>query len=463
MEIKITDFKRGGMTDQLRGSSGFALVSKFCTIRPERAEPTGDFAATTHSTYTITDNDIKMFTEYEGTVYGLGVVGSNAAVHNWNESTDQWNELANLGTSGVSGNFFIAYKGFFYGARAGSQFWRMEVDGSPVTASWQAVSYTNTAQAVYHPADDILYLFYDNKVASWDNSTFTAAALTLPTNFVITSGTAFGEYLLIGGYDSTTNKSTVYWWDRDSSLSTVTTKNILDIGRVQFVLKTNGVPVAVVVDNGSGLVVANTMDELRVYELSLSGVRLVNRFQEEIIAVGTLQGHEYDDRAYFGVKISDTVNTYRGIMVVDEFGNLSIERTVTDATADIQSVYRSGQRSWASTTDNNVYVEGTNYTDASVIETRKYRIEDGTKQTLEGITLISEPLPSGGQIVLKGRVDAETSWTTLGTFTTQNNVFHYVTDNLYGSEFQFRIESTGQATPNGFYAKTQEVEDKSYG
>ena len=455
------------MTDQLRGSSGFGLIYGYDTTRPERAEPTSDFSASTLSfgEVTITQAAIKLFTESGGTVFGQGVSSGDIHIYDWVENNTRWESVGSLGASGTTGNFFIAYKGYLYGSRAGSHFWRITTAGASAASTWQAVSYSTTAPAVYHPADDNLYFLYDNKVASWDNSTFTAAALTLPTNFVITSGTAYGDYLLIGGYNSTTNKSTVYWWDRNSALTTVTAKNIFDAGRVKFVMKANGAPIAVLLDDGSGQVSANADPELRVYELSLSSERakLVNRFQQDTAV--TLDGEcEYDDRAYFGVRLTDNSVTYRGVMAVNEFGSLSVEYGLDDASNNIQAVHRSGLRVWAATTDSNVYYTTAQFTDAKILETRKYRSKQGKKLSLNGATIKSEPLPSDSQLVLKARTDGTAAWTTLATFDTDDDAAHHTNRQSLndGYEMQFRIESTGKAVPNGFFASFDEKETRPY-
>ena len=201
-----------------------------------------------------------------------------------------------------------------------------------------------------------------------------------------------------------------------------------------------------------------------MYELSLSSenAKLVNRFCAPTISVGKKQ--EYDQRAYFGVKVIDDASvTYRGLMQVDELGNLTIPYTVADAAQDISGIYRSGLRVWAATLDGNVYNTGSTYLDTSAIETRKYRSEEAKKLNLVGATLRTEPLPLGGQVVIKYRVNEETSWTTLDTFTTDNDVSHHTTKRANdGDEIQFRFESTGNAVINGFFAKAIE-KDKPYG
>src|SRR3990167_651299 len=122
-------------------------------------------------------------------------------------------------------NLFIFYPKttLIYGARAGTHIWAFDPTS---VAGWadthQALTYTNIAQGLVHPKDDILYIPYDNKIAKNDNGSWTTVALTLPSHLYITSICEYGNYLAIGCRPlSGQGDSQVYLWDRDSSLTTI--------------------------------------------------------------------------------------------------------------------------------------------------------------------------------------------------------------------------------------------------
>ncbi len=75
-------------------------------------------------------------------------------------------------------------------------------------------------------------------------------------------------------------------------------------------------------------------------------------------------------------------------------------------------------------------------------------------------------LPSGGQVVLKYRVDENTSWIIVKTYTTTNglrldaNADEFTTKD--GKEWHLRIESTGGAVITGWDFETRAKPDKPY-
>ena len=75
-------------------------------------------------------------------------------------------------------------------------------------------------------------------------------------------------------------------------------------------------------------------------------------------------------------------------------------------------------------------------------------------------------MPAAGQIVLDYLVNETTSWTTIFTWSTDNELYHEArsqeTDDVTFAQFRevdFRIRSTGNAVPTGLYVQYEEVED----
>ena len=89
--------------------------------------------------------------------------------------------------------------------------------------------------------------------------------------------------------------------------------------------------------------------------------------------------------------------------------------------------------------------------------------ESYLKFKLKSAGVMTEPLLAAGQVVLKYKIDAETSFTTIFTHTTDDSLFHEAI-NIESSgatlpefrELTLRIESTGGAVVTGFWAQAEE-------
>ena len=91
------------------------------------------------------------------------------------------------------------------------------------------ISIPNIPKPFRHPADDILYCAAGNVVAANNNGSFTAAALTLPSDCWVTSLTDYGTYLAIATAPRNAGgRSRVFLWNRDTSQTTVS--EVIDFG-----------------------------------------------------------------------------------------------------------------------------------------------------------------------------------------------------------------------------------------
>ena len=105
--------------------------------------------------------------------------------------------------------------------------------------------------------------------------------------------------------------------------------------------------------------------------------------------------------------------------------------------------------------------DAASFTATSIYESAIFGSEDvGFEKKLIAVGVMTEPMPTAGQIVLKYRKNEETTFTTIFTHTTDNSLFHDAI-NIESSgatlpsyrEITFRIESTGGAVPIGFKFK----------
>jgi hypothetical protein len=110
---------------------------------------------------------------------------------------------------------------------------------------------------------------------------------------------------------------------------------------------------------------------------------------------------------------------------------------------------------------------------ASIYETLALNDGDSsvTKKLL-GVTVMTEPMPSSGQIVLKYRKNEDIigdAWTTIFTHTTDDSISHSAI-NIESSgatlpeykEIQFKIESTGGAVITGLKYKSEVIDKDLY-
>ena len=460
--LTITDFQERGITDELYGSSGFGMVAGFETTRANRLQPTMSLTtAAALASGTITDANIFTFTEISGSsvgVYGLGVAGAYGSLYKWDENNTRFVSHATLGTTGTLSPVLVPYHGYFHGYNNTTNYvWRGEFDGSPVPDDWQAESAT-IVDIVHHTGRDYLYFLGDNEVHQYDGTTYnTSAVLTLGTDFTCVKGSQSGIYTLIGGTIGETSEVNVVWWDGDSGLTDVTAVNTLQNGVLKHILRTNKMPLAIILEN----------NELRIYQLSLSGAILINRLKADTIVVG--KGFEYDDRAHLALSLTNGSSTVSGIASIDEFGRIIMEHYSDDSTSNVGGAYRSklsvnNYRTFLSDfSTSNVYY-GSGPGSGSHLETRMYRASTLNDQLdFSFATVRTEPLPSGGVVTLKYRNSVSDSFTTLATFSTDGEIKHTITKlgatnkPSISPEIQFRLESTGNAVINGFYAELDEV------
>jgi len=483
----------GGFSNDLRSKD----FSKFATVKHFDAFSYAHKLVPGYKTEAVTSENKALFitkflyaTNNYGTdtgfrLYGLGVPSGDTTngkiqIYQYNIDSDidsVWATTTNGASSSGARNttVFFYYKGYIYVWKAGTTLTRFDTDGGDVfNDSYQSITYTNLAQPVHHQADDIAYFFTDNKVHTLNNTTWASTVLTLPNNVKITSACEYGNFLAIGVTTLGSRKhSTVYLWDRDSSLATITDKIDFGHGELLYLAVLNNRLIGVVnyyVDNLMGL------GKKRFYIRQASGSSFVNMNFVDADTAWVVEKTSFveDNRLYFPLKAVYKGDTNYGIWAVDEYGKLAIEFIEEEATS-YQGIFKIGQV-WftghsgdgsVNRTDNNFAYSSTL---ASVYETLKDpSYSRRKKKKLKGVTVTHEPLlDTGGQVVIKHRIDSETSWTTITTNTTDNSVETHAIKESDDSTFpdhhdmQIRVESTGGAVITGIDYWTEELDKQIY-
>jgi hypothetical protein len=144
----------------------------------------------------------------------------------------------------------------------------------------------------------------------------------------------------------------------------------------------------------------------------------------------------------------------------------------TETLGVVENVYNSGRRFYFShNNDGSVsrlqrFDTGT-YNVPATIETLIYGADSPYLKELNGISVVTENLPSGGSVVVSYRKDEDDAWTTMGTSDTIGKTKHNFTK-ANGTpigrfqEIQFRIVITGKTAVKNIMVAVTETDDLSF-
>lgn len=442
---------------------------------PFRSSESGDDAPTTSKKKNFA---VALRTGSTYSLYALGVKSgvTNAEVLYKDLTTGAANDLddnawANTANNQSTNTFswfelFVFYKktGLIYGARgtsatAGSAIWAYDPTGVAAFAeSSTTISFTNLAQGLVHSKDDILYVPYDNKIAKNDNGSWTNVALTLPSHLRIRSISEYGNYLAIACAPlSGVGESIVYLWDRNETTTVLSQSIPWGEGNLTILEEIEGYLIGVSYV-GTSSINFGQKAVFKYYAGSkpITFMELVN--DTTFSAADTpIMKQKVNNYLYFFMTITLNGVVQQGIWKIGrtKSGTFSIvmDRTPNNDTAltsgNLYGFYLIGDYMFIAYDSSSTHaVSKTNDTNLNAV-TAVYEtviINDGDSSTtkkLYGVTLISEPLPANGSIVLKYKKDQETSFTTILTNTTANSIRKSAVDSLpQYKEITFRIEST---------------------
>lgn len=401
----------------------------------------------------------------------LGTAGANDL------SDNGWSTPGNnqSGAGSTSFNLFIYYPktGFIYGAQGDVQIWAFDpTAGAAWVDTVQTLTYTNICQGIIFSKDDILYFGADNKIVSFDGSSWNTTALTLPANFYITSVAEYGDNLAISVAPlSGFGNSRVYLWNRNSSLATVSANIDWGAGILQFVEELNGDLMGV---SYSSSTIASPRGKIIFKSYSGSGAsQFASLTAKSSTTFLRTMRQKANNRVYFTMQITlgNTVQREGVFSVgIGSSGKWAIahERTPNNDTSLVTgqpvAFFLIGDTLFQAYIDSSgVYqVSKTNdqpsYTASAIYESLIYNAKDSSQiKKLIGVTVMFEPLPAAGQVILKYKKDEDTTWTPIFTYNTDNGISHSAV-NIESTgatlpehkEIQFRIELTGGAIVTGF-------------
>lgn len=474
----MTNDPRDTRASVCRVCTNFDIVTDRARAIPYYDSESGDTAAATSQKQAFTYAHWLPGSTNDWRLFSLGVVSGTGKAEVLMKTTftdGSWSTPANNQSAAGTTSFelFVYYKktGLIYGARAGTSIWAFDAQTAGAWADTShALTYTNICQGVVHSQDDILYIGYDNKIASNNNGSWTDAALTLPSDLYVTSICEYGTFLAIACAPlSGVGKSRVYLWDRNSSLTTVSANIDWGFGILKVLEEIEGYLVGISQDS------ANRTARYRVnfkYYAGAGGARQFAILTSTSVPVIPTRKQKIDNRVYFLMSATLNSAVREGLWSVTHFGGgqfaLAHERTPNNDTAlgngVLKGFYITGDYAFISYVDNSsVYqLSKTNdqasYTATSIIETiinpNMPAGDKVQKKKLLSIGAMYDPLLSGGSCVVKSKTNGASSYTTVFTETTTSAVKTepvpvtsggtYLTD---GEEFEFQINSTGGVVP----------------
>jgi hypothetical protein len=491
-----------GMTNSIRSlNTRFARVIKNFDILtdPTKITPYRDMATDTGAgsavklcKYLVARTQASDTAVYQ---YGLGVKNSTdyAKIYYRTLPVGTWDALATAeDTVNRSEDVFIEYKDIIYGWSrvdgSNARVWSYNIVTDTFTSTARSLtSATSVVQGLVHSKDDILYLPYNNVVAKYDGSSWTDAARTLPTDQVITSICEYGNYLAIACKPKRAGgKSTVYLWDRDTSVVEMSEKIDWGAEELELIEELDGYIVGVsVLNNYTGSAYAGTVTNSKVIFKSYGGGLPGTKEILSLPVFGTssnviIEGKQKtNNRLYFMMSAEVNGTQTDAIWSVGRSldGNfvVSIDRGLNNDTAITTCVPKGfqlvGDYMSVAYTDNGTYTANRTassdvFTSASATYESLILGDSRKTKKLLSVGVMTEPLPTAGQIILKYKADSG-SWVTVFTNTTNSSMFHEAL-NIESTgetlptykEIEFQILSTGKAVVTGLCYVYEEIRDR---
>lgn len=485
IEIKQNSFF-SGISDDIRAetASGFAVSKHFDIFtNPNRLTPYRSFEADTNDGSTATGMKqyfVRDFTYASASakLYGLGqtAAGLTKIVYKADATTGNWTLPANSeGNGAVKNGCLVEYKDYLWGFQGTNQVFKWGLlSGTPSitdSVNTTGVAITSVAQGLI-AKDDNLYLPYNNKLGRvTSDGTYNDAVLTLPTNFKITSLCNFGNYLAIGCAPTSNYNgvSKVFLWN----LTSPDVQEVIDWGEgeLRIIETIEGMIVGVTdryLNNATGAGRGSFI--IQGYSGGYPQV-LKEVFTEKLTGLSIpLTKAVKNNRLFFAAKIfTNTAGTTynEGIW---SFGRKNTNYPYSLSLDFIdENVSTSGIQAFGSAANYffiahsaDGSIDKTNdaatYAFTSIVETQVYNFGDvDLEKRLDRVKVSFRRMASGESVVVKYRVDGETTWTTIGTYDTDDTISHtFLLEEANsvnfksGKEFQFRFESLGGCEITGW-------------
>lgn len=477
----------GGIEEDIRkpSASGFAITKHFDIFsNPQRLTPYRSLEADTETAISATDlkqylvRDF-LYSSTSAKLYGLGQTGAGLTkiVQKADATSGLWTTPSSSeGNGAVQNGCFFEFKDYIWGFQGTNQIWKWGLlSGTPSitnSASTVASTITSVANGVI-AADANAYMAYNNVIVRIaPGGTITDSAKTVPTNYKITSLANYGSYLAIGcsPASSFNGQSKVFIWNLSSDLFQET----IDWGEgdLRVLEMVEGLLVGVTdrylnnatgAGRGSMIIQGYTGGSAQVlkevFTQALTGKTIPiqkvvknNRLFWAAKIMTNSSGTTYNEGLWSFGRKNSAYPFALTLDVIDENINTSGIQGFGSA-ANFFFIAHSADGSVDKTNDASTYAF------TSVYESQIFDLGDPTiTKQLSQFSIYTAPIPTSGSVTVKYRIDAETSFTTIGTLSTVGklardfyNIESSGADFPTFKEIQFRIESvTGGAEITGF-------------
>lgn len=387
-----------------------------------------------------------------------------------------WTETANNTASAqstVNYNCFVYYPklNMIFGGHGGRYIFEYDPDGGTAFNETDAdlTSFTNLGQGIVHSKDDILYIPYDNKIAKNDNGSWTVAALTLPSQYYITSICEFNNYIAIACAPlSGVGNSRLFIWDRSTTLATISESIDWGSGNLKVLEEIGGYIVGISHVSGT----PQFKDRIVFRYYTGAGYQTTKEILVSSGANLTISKQKTNNRIYFMMSVTINGTRRDGVWsfgrMPDNTWNLVHERSVNNDTATTGAVrgfyyigdylfqaftLSNGNHTVTKTDDQETYSHTSIW--ESTINPAMPEEDKFKKKQLTSIIIRYAPLPAtNGQVIVKYKVDGG-SYTTVFTETGDNVVFTEMpsangTGFTAGRDYEFQINSSGGGEIVGF-------------
>lgn len=485
--IEVRNFS-GGISDDPRkpSASEFQITKHFDVFsQPNRLIPYRSLEADTETSVSATDLKQYFVRDFvydsaSTKLYGLGQTGAGLTkiVQKADATSGVWTTPSNSeGNGAVQNGCFFEYKDYLWGFQGTNQIWRWGLlSGTPSITNSQATvasTITSVANGVIHAQTGYAYMAYNNVLVRIQTDyTITDSAKTVPDNLKITSLTNVGTYLAIGcsPKNSFSGTSKVFLWNGSSDLFAETIDwgegdlRILEVveGLLvgvtdRYLNNSTGAGKGSMIIQGYSGGAAQVLKEVFTQALTgktipISKVVKNNRLFWAAKIMTNSAGTTYNEGVWsFGRKNSSYPFALT-LDIIDENINTSGIQGFGSA-ANYFFIAHSADGSVDKTNDASTYAF------TSVYESQIFDFgSPNLPKKLNSFIVFTAPLPTNGSITVKYKMDAETSFTTIGTLSTVGALSReFINIESSGNNFptfkevQFRIESvTGGAEVTGF-------------
>lgn len=432
---------------------------------------------------------------------GLGTSGGKATMFYKNTYTDgTWSTTANNASvvnDKASNGFAIYYPktGLVYVTTGSGDIEGYDPTGTNPFTSQSVGLNTSGSRACLHSKDDCLYVSYKHstsgaRIAKYDGSSWNTNVLELGMRWTITSLCEYGNYLAIAckAGDSFQDRSRVFFWDRDSSLATLDENVDWGYGKLEFLEVLHGNLIGVSYQD-SAVFGSNRLGSeylsVKVYSGG-AAQELFNLSSDTTSYPTSLLGQLYgrtiqktNNRLYFlaGIQIDGAVQNGLWSIGKNSVGQYAIQLEYlpnnNTAVTSLDGFYVAGQFAWiAYNGDGSISKtsEVTLNTATSSWESTKDDLgEVSIGKKLIGVSVGTKALVSGAQVIVKYKIDSDSSWTTLLTHSTTGSLSKSsINIESTGAtlpvfkEIQFRLESTGDAEITSLSFESEIIDSRFY-